>query len=159
MLHQTIYSSWKFKENVLLGVSWEWKDEANINATLCTWTWSKWRSTINCQCNLSECSKHVHMWLTWHENFKHVWTKIYYWFRGLSWERNGFYYIGVTEGCRKAGTVALTILDDNFFFSFFFSFLIKTNFEKLNLIFQIVSNSRTRQDVKCLWCCFNLGEE
>lgn len=87
MLHQTIYSSWKFKENVLLGVSWEWKDEANINATLCTWTWSKWRSTINCQCNLSECSKHVHMWLTWHENFKHVWTKIYYWFRGLSWER------------------------------------------------------------------------
>ena len=63
---------------------------------------------------------------------------------------NGFYYLGVTEGCRKAGTVALTILDDNFFFVFFFSFLIKTNFEKLNLIFQIVSNSRTRQDVKCL---------
>lgn len=62
---------------------------------------------------------------------------------------NGFYYLGVTEGCRKAGTVALTILDDNFFFVFF-SFLIKTNFEKLNLIFQIVSNSRTRQDVKCL---------
>lgn len=61
---------------------------------------------------------------------------------------NGFYYLGVTEGCRKAGTVALTILDDNFFFRF--SFLIKTNFEKLNLIFQIVSNSRTRQDVKCL---------
>lgn len=59
---------------------------------------------------------------------------------------NSFYYLGVTEGCRKAGTVALTILDDNFFFSF----LIKTNFEKLNLIFQIVSNSRTRQDVKCL---------
>ena len=72
---------------------------------------------------------------------------------------NSFYYLGVTEGCRRAGTVALTILDDNFFFSFFFSFLIKTNFEKLNLIFQIVSNSRTRQDVKCLWCCFNLGEE
>lgn len=72
---------------------------------------------------------------------------------------NSFYYLGVTEGCRKAGTVALTILDDNFFFSFFFSFLIKTNFEKLNLIFQIVSNSRTRQDVKYLWCCFNLGEE
>lgn len=62
---------------------------------------------------------------------------------------NGFYYLGVTEGCR-AGTVALTILDDNFFFRFFFSFLIKTNFEKLDLIFQIVSNSRTRQDVKCL---------
>lgn len=61
---------------------------------------------------------------------------------------NGFYYLGVTEGCRKAGIVALTILDDNFFFRF--SFLIKTNFEKLNLIFQIVSNSRTRQDVKCL---------
>lgn len=61
---------------------------------------------------------------------------------------NSFYYLGVTEGCRKAGTVALTILDDNFFFRF--SFLIKTNFEKLNLIFQIVSNSRTRQDVKCL---------
>lgn len=60
---------------------------------------------------------------------------------------NSFYYLGVTEGCRKAGTVALTILD-NFFFRF--SFLIKTNFEKLNLIFQIVSNSRTRQDVKCL---------
>lgn len=60
---------------------------------------------------------------------------------------NSFYYLGVTEGCRKAGTVALTILDDNFFFSFF---LIKTNFEKLNLIFQIVSISRTRQDVKCL---------
>lgn len=59
---------------------------------------------------------------------------------------NSFYYLGVTEGCRKAGTVALTILDDNFFFSF----LIKTNFEKLNLIFQIVSISRTRQDVKCL---------
>lgn len=59
---------------------------------------------------------------------------------------NSFYYLGVTEGCRKAGTVALTILDDNFLFSF----LIKTNFEKLNLIFQIVSISRTRQDVKCL---------
>ena len=72
---------------------------------------------------------------------------------------NSFYYLGVTEGCRKAGTVALTILDDNFFFRFFFSFLIKTNFEKLDLIFQIVSNSRTRQDVKCLWCYFNLGEE
>lgn len=62
---------------------------------------------------------------------------------------NSFYYLGVTESCRKAGTVALTILDDNFFFVFF-SFLIKTNFEKLNLIFQIVPNSRTRQDVKCL---------
>lgn len=35
---------------------------------------------------------------------------------------NGFYYLGVTEGCRKAGTVALTILDDNFFFRFSFFF-------------------------------------
>ena len=34
---------------------------------------------------------------------------------------NGFYYLGVTEGCR-AGTVALTILDDNFFFRFSFFF-------------------------------------
>ena len=35
---------------------------------------------------------------------------------------NSFYYLGVTEGCRKAGTMALTILDDNFFFRFFFLF-------------------------------------